>query len=278
MTMKKEQVECNSVGVNLEGVPETLLWPLWNRAAEQKRKDRLIDDPMSADLAERIDYDFEASFGKPSAGHAVRARVMDDELKAWLEKNPGGTVISLGEGLDTQFWRVDNGTMRWISVDVAESIEVRKQLLPSEERMESISSSALDDLWLQTVPQGSKAFIVMAGVLMYFTEEEVRELLYRIADHFRDSLMMFDVIPLWFSRKSIRGMKITKTYTAPVMPWGLNYGEYGWFDEIHPRCRLKRKMTYSDPFPDRMRPYSWLLKFPWIVNRLAPGIVLMSID
>ncbi|MCG8344323.1 MAG: class I SAM-dependent methyltransferase [Chlorobiales bacterium] len=263
--------------VDLQGIPETLLWPLWNRAAEQKRRDRLIDDPMSADLVECIDYDFKGSFGKPNAGHAVRARVIDDVLKLWLEKNPEGTVISLGEGLDTQFWRVDNGTLHWISVDVAESIELRKQLLPVEERMENISSSALDELWLQKIPQGSKAFIIMAGVLMYFTEDEVRELLYRIADHFRDSLVMFDVIPVWFSRKSIRGIKVTRTYTAPVMPWGLNYGDYEWLNEIHPRCRIRRKMTYADPFPERMRPYSYLLAFPWMVDRLASGIVQLEI-
>ena len=263
--------------VSLQGVPETLLWPLWNRAAEQKREDRLIDDPFSADLVDRIDYDFEANFGKPNAGHAVRARVIDDALKLWLEKNPEGTVISLGEGLDSQFWRVDNGSMRWISVDVAESIDVRKRLLPAEERMESVVSSALDDLWLKNIPQGSKAFIVMAGLLMYFREEEVKELLYRIADHFRESLAMFDVIPVWFSRKSLKGMKVTKTYTAPLMPWGLNYGDYSWFDGIHPRCRIKRKMTYADPFPERMRPYSYLLAFPWLTNRLASGIVQLEI-
>ena len=263
--------------VSLQGVPETLLWPLWNRAAEQKREDRLIDDPFSADLVDRIDYDFEANFGKPNASHAVRARVIDDALKLWLEKNPEGTVISLGEGLDSQFWRVDNGSMRWISVDVAESIEVRKRLLPAEERMESVVSSALDDLWLKNIPQGSKAFIVMAGLLMYFREGEVRELLYRIADHFRESLAMFDVIPVWFSHKSLKGMKVTKTYTAPLMPWGLNYGDYSWFDGIHPRCRIKRKMTYADPFPERMRPYSYLLAFPWLTNRLASGIVQLEI-
>ncbi len=259
--------------VSLHGVPETLLWPLWNRAAEQKRGDRLIDDSFSADLVDQIDYDFEGSFGKPNAGHAIRARVIDDALKLWLEKNPEGTVISLGEGLDSQFWRVDNGRLHWISVDVAESIEVRKRLLPAEERMETIVGSVLDDLWLKKIPQGSKAFIVMAGLLMYFKEEEVRELLYRIAEHFHDSEVMFDVIPVWLSRKSLKGIKVTKTYTVPPMPWALNYGEYRWFTGIHPRYRIKRKMTYADPFPERMRPYSYLLAFPWLTNRLASGIV-----
>ena len=264
-------------GVSLQGVPETLLWPLWNRAAEQKRGDRLIDDPLSADLADRIDYDFKGSFGKPNAGHAVRARVIDDALKLWLEKNPAGTIVSLGEGLDTQFWRVDNGSMHWISVDLPESIEVRKRFLPAEERMEMVACSALDDLWIKKMPQGSEVFIVMAGLLMYFRESEVRDLLYRIAEHFCDSQVMFDVIPVWFSRKTLKGMKVTKTYTAPPMPWALNYGEYGWFDGVHPRCRIKRKMSYADPFPERMRPYSYLLAFPWLTNRLASGIVQLEI-
>ncbi|UZJ36943.1 MULTISPECIES: class I SAM-dependent methyltransferase [unclassified Prosthecochloris] len=263
--------------VSLNGVPETLLWPLWNRAAEQKRKDRLIDDPMSADLVERIDYDFEGSFGKPNAGHAIRARVIDDALKLWLQKKPAGTVVSLGEGLDTQFWRVDNGKLCWISVDLPESIEVRKRFLPAEERIETITCSALDDLWIKKMPQGSEVFIVMAGLLMYFKEGEVRDLLYRLAEHFGESQIIFDVIPVWLSRKSLKGMKVTKTYTVPLMPWALNYGDYTWFNDIHPHLRIKRQMTYADPFPERMRPYSYLLPFQWLTNRLASGIVQLEI-
>jgi len=277
MLFTKDMASPDKIAIDLDGVPETLLWPLWNRAAEQKRANPLVEDPMSADLAERIDYDFEGHFGKPNAGHAVRARVIDDALKSWLEKNPDGTVISLGEGLDTQFWRVDNGRLRWISVDVEECIRLRKAMLPQESRMEAIACSALDDLWMKKTHQGSTVFIVMAGLLMYFREDEVKELLYRIADHFRDSQMMFDVIPVWLSRKTMKGFKVTKTYTAPPVPWGLNYMDYGWFDDIHPRCRMVRKMTYADPYPERMRPYSYLSGFTWIVNRLASGIVQLEI-
>ena len=33
--------------VELDGVPETMLWPLWNRGVEHGRDDRLIDDPLA---------------------------------------------------------------------------------------------------------------------------------------------------------------------------------------------------------------------------------------
>ena len=70
----------NKTAVHLSGVPETLLWPLWNRAAETRRPDRLIVDPMAADLVDRIDYDFAAHFGRPNAFHGIRARMGDIRL------------------------------------------------------------------------------------------------------------------------------------------------------------------------------------------------------
>ena len=70
--------------VDLSGVPEAMLWTLWNRAAETRRKDRLLDDPMAADLVARLDYDFAGRFGRPSAFHPIRARVCDDLVRAYL--------------------------------------------------------------------------------------------------------------------------------------------------------------------------------------------------
>ena len=68
----------NKTNLALSGVPETMLWPLWNRAAEQTRRDRLIDDPIAAELVARIDYDFAGMFGKPSVFHAIWARLLPE--------------------------------------------------------------------------------------------------------------------------------------------------------------------------------------------------------
>lgn len=264
--------------VNLNGVPETLLWPLWNRGMERRQKAPLIDDPISAELLDRIEYDFRGSFGEPNAGHPIRARVIDDAIREWLLDHPQGTIISLGEGLDSQFWRVDNGTLNWISVDLPESIALREQLLPQERRIRMISSSALDPAWMELAPKRETVFIVMAGLLMYFTEAEVGDLLRRVGDRFPGSHIFFDLIPQWFSRKTVKGMYVTKRYKAPIMPWGLNYGEYRKLLSIHPGLRLHRRMTYAELFPGRMRPYSYLVKIPWIKNNLAPWMVHLRVE
>ena len=45
--------------VALHGVPETLLWPLYNRAAFASRPGALLEDPKSVEIRNAIDYPFE---------------------------------------------------------------------------------------------------------------------------------------------------------------------------------------------------------------------------
>lgn len=267
-----------SASIDLQDVPETMLWPLWNRAAEQQRSDRLIEDPLSAELVERLDYPFAANFGKPNPGHPIRARLIDDAIKDWLVTHPRGTIVALGEGLESQFWRVDNGTMNWFSVDLPVAIEVRHRFLPQDERMRSIACSALDHAWMDEVPQGEPLFISMAGLLMYFTEEQVAELLRGIATRFADSEMYFDAIPMWMSKKTIKGHNVNKNYRMPLCPWGLNFKDHKQVLSWHPALRIKRIVTYADDFPARMRPWSWLARVPMLRNKMAPWLMHLHVD
>lgn len=264
---------------NLDGVPETLLWPLWNRAAEQRIKAPLINDPMATDLVERIEYDFAGSFGKPNAGHAIRSRFFDDAVSAWLKSNPEGMVISLGEGLDTQFWRVDNGYMRWLTVDLEQSIQIRQKLLPDHERMQAMTCSAFDRRWMARVPEKGPVFIIMAGLLMYFEEEEIFSLFRDMADRFPGSEFIFDAIPPWLAAKSMKknGWHVTKTYVAPPLPWGMRYKDIDSLERVHPALRVKKKITYAEAFPRRMRPYSWLTKITRLRDTIAPWMLHMEI-
>ncbi len=109
------------IPVDLTGVPETLLWTLFFRAQEAARPDALLQDPVAVDLVERIDYPFEARFNQGSGWaqwQALRALTFDQAIRGFLAEHPEGTVISLGEGLETQFWRVDNERLRWVGVDL----------------------------------------------------------------------------------------------------------------------------------------------------------------
>jgi hypothetical protein len=56
----------------LQGVPETLLWPLHNRA-HASRRGLLIRDPLSESMHDAMDFDYERHFGRPELSHAIRA-------------------------------------------------------------------------------------------------------------------------------------------------------------------------------------------------------------
>ncbi|WP_188280719.1 class I SAM-dependent methyltransferase [Streptomyces sp. CBMA29] len=184
--------------VELEGVPETLLWNLYNRAAEARRPGaRLLDDPLAVELVDRIDYPFERFGGSGMAQwHALRVRCLDDEVRRFVAEHPDGTVVALGEGLETQFWRVDNGRVRWLTVDLPETVEVRDVLLPDDPpRRRSLARSALDLGWMDEVDDSEGVLVTAQGLLMYLPPSDVKRLIAACAERFPGGWMLFDALP-----------------------------------------------------------------------------------
>ncbi|MFJ9370923.1 class I SAM-dependent methyltransferase [Nocardia sp. NPDC101769] len=229
-------MSANKIQVDLTGVPETLLWVLYWRAEESKRADALLSDPKAVTLCESIDYPFAAKFGRPHPVLSLRARCFDDEIRRFLATHPDGTVVSLGEGLETQFWRVDNGRVRWLSVDLPETIDLRRRLLPDDDRRRSIACSALDECWMDKVDQSKGLFITALGLFMYLPGDEVLSLISRCAERFPGAAMMFDAMPQWLTASAPGGTWLTtllmrgreseeQRYEVPPMVWGISNDE-----------------------------------------------------
>jgi O-methyltransferase involved in polyketide biosynthesis len=104
--------------------------------------------------------------------------MIDRTIADWLDLHPDGLVISLGEGLETQARRVDNGRMRWLSVDLPEPIRLREAFLPPTERFRHLAMSALDAEWMAMVDPSRPLFIVVQGLFMYLEPDAVCGLLY----------------------------------------------------------------------------------------------------
>jgi O-methyltransferase involved in polyketide biosynthesis len=214
--------------VRLEGVPETLLWTLYMRASEARRPGSVIDDPMAVELLERIDYPFEERFGAPRLAQwqALRARTFDDEVRRFLGRHPDGTVVALGEGLETQFWRVDNGSVNWVTVELPETLAVRELLLPRHERVQTIGGSALDEAWMDEVDASRGLLITAQGLLMYFEPAEVHGLIARCGARFPAAELVFDAIPRWLAERSQKGqLKGPSGYQPPPWKWGIDSKE-----------------------------------------------------
>jgi O-methyltransferase involved in polyketide biosynthesis len=257
----------------LTGVSETMLWSLYNRAAEAGRTNGILTDPDGLRIQQAIDYDFGKNFGDPAGSLAMRAAAIDATLRDWLAQHPDGLIVSLGEGLETQSRRVDNGRMRWLSVDLPAAIRLREQFLPATDRFRHLAVSALDPAWMDAVDPSNGVFIVAQGLLMYLQPEQVRGLLCAVADRFPGAGMVFDAVPRWFSQLTLLGLHQTPHYRLPPMPWGIDR------DEIAVTLRRWHKGLGAVAFLDYHAPRGWpgMLRHVPFAAQAAPCLVRIEI-
>ena len=201
----------------------------------------------------------------------VSKRIEPLEPYAVRDKTP--VVIVLVEGLETQYWRINNQKLKWVSVDVPEAIVLREKLLPHEPNLSALSFSALLPAWMDHVQTDAPPFISAAGLLMYFKETEIRQLLGAIADRFPGAELFFDTITPMVSRKTLKGAKITKHYTAPPTPWGIQFDDIpACFDSL-PGWSLTSAQTHAEPYPNQMVPYNSLTHIGPIRRAFAGSLV-----
>jgi O-methyltransferase involved in polyketide biosynthesis len=228
--------------VALQGVPDTTLWTLYHRAKDSQRPGSRLSDPKAVHLVESIDFPFEQRFGGRAAGLdgyiGERALSFDREVLDVLQTDPDAVVVVLGEGLETQFWRVDNGRVRWLTVDLPETAAVRCSLVGDDPpRRRLFAGSALDEDWFTELgaSPGDRVVVVAQGLLMYLPPLEVDALIAKCAERFRGGVMLFDTVPTWMSWLTRQGWARSPSgYKAPEMPWGVDAGDHGRFRRLHP--------------------------------------------
>ncbi|MBY0390421.1 MAG: class I SAM-dependent methyltransferase [Mycobacterium pseudokansasii] len=209
----------------LSGISETALLTLNGRAYQAARPDAIIDDPMAIKLVESIDFDF-GKFGRKGQEMALRSLAVDQCAIEYLTKHPEATVVALAEGFQTSFWRtcsaLPDAQFRWISVDLAPVIELRQRLLPQSERITSLSQSALDYTWMDKVDGSRGVFITAEGLLMYLQPQQAMELITQCAKRFAGGQMFFDLPPTIVKKIAPKGMRSSRHYRVPPMPFSLS--------------------------------------------------------
>jgi O-methyltransferase involved in polyketide biosynthesis len=178
-------------------VQQTLFFPLLARARDNERRRPLLRDEKAAELVRQIDFDA-GTFNQSVMTFLVvlRTMILDWWVRQFLAANPGATVVELGTGLNTRFERTDNGSVRWIDLDLPDTIALRRKFFADSGRQRMIAASLLDEDWLTTVRElPGPYFFVADGVLPYLREDEVTTVLARIAARFPGALLAFDAYP-----------------------------------------------------------------------------------
>ncbi|MBA3550285.1 MAG: class I SAM-dependent methyltransferase [Nannocystis sp.] len=214
----------NRQAVVLGGVSETLMIPLWCRAIETERRRGILSDPKAREIVARLDYDFERRFAahRDLAFRACLRTVMIDRwAQEFLRMHPGGTVVEIGTGLNTRFERIDNGTLRWFDVDLADSMALRRRFFADTPRRTMIEGAFGESEWLARLAsaRGGPYLFIAEAVLVYLSEATVRRGLDAIATAFPGSLFVFDTV----TRAAIASQQrpMMNTYAAPFV-WGID--------------------------------------------------------
>jgi O-methyltransferase involved in polyketide biosynthesis len=209
----------------LTGVSETALMTLYGRAYQAGRPNPIIDDPMAIRLFESIDFDFE-KFGRRGQELALRSLAVDQCAVRYLATHPKATVVALAEGLQTSFWRLNDAVLdaqfHWLSVDLAPIIELRQGLLPHSARITHLAQSALDYSWMSKLDTSNGVFITAEGLLMYLQPREALGLIAECAKRFPGGQMFFDLPPTLVKRLAPKGLRSSKRYRVPPMPFSLS--------------------------------------------------------
>lgn len=205
--------------MNISQVSRTAILTLIARVVASEKRNAEFHDPMASLCLERlISVASEEErkwiigrkrfYGGVSAHDAIagarRSMVFDDAANRYIAANPGSTVINLGCGFDTRYWRIASGDCRYIEVDLPEVIALKREVLRDQLDYELIGCSVPNASWIdQVTASGNTHFLLLAeGLLMFLPKAEVKRLFQLLTQRFDCSQFVLDVV----SEKYLNGL------------------------------------------------------------------------
>ncbi|MCI9354675.1 MAG: class I SAM-dependent methyltransferase [Firmicutes bacterium] len=208
----------------LYDVEETMLIPLAIKANETMKKKARIQDKKAVEIIQKLQIDTQ-KYDKFMSHEGVVARtiLIDKALKSILCQIPDAVCICIGCGLDARFERVDNGKITWYDLDLPNVIKCRKEYFVKQQRVHMIAKSALDASWTENIIKNKTTIFIIEGLLMYFNEKQVKELLNIICSHFKKSILLLEVSSPFLCKMS--KYHDTVKNTDAVFQWGISSGK-----------------------------------------------------
>jgi methyltransferase (TIGR00027 family) len=194
-------------GIPLSNVSCTMFLMLYGRVTEGLSKDPILRDPKAEEIVAQINDSLlhsddkllrRLAQGKMSwdlAAHAaIRARQYDSYALEFMRNFPQCTIVNLGCGMDTRFWRIDDGRMRFFDLDLPEVILLKRQLVQETERYRMVGCSVLDHAWMDAVISGGNPAMFLAeGLFMYLPKDEVRALIEALGRRVREGQLVAEL-------------------------------------------------------------------------------------
>jgi O-methyltransferase involved in polyketide biosynthesis len=219
---------------DLAPVEATALLTQYARALDSRSTQSILGDWLADQVVGRIDYDF-AGLGVGTSvvcQTALRAKMLDDRVRAFVAAHPDAVVVDLGGGLDCGAYRVDPPpSVDWYTVDLPAVVALRDEVLPARPGTHSVGVSLAEKNWPNALPSERPTMLIADGLLAFLSEGVIVEVFRRIPDHFGSGELAFNDYGGigWFSNVAIRLLPQKMFHDV-----GSQWGYAGFKDAHHP--------------------------------------------
>ncbi|MBP3554488.1 MAG: class I SAM-dependent methyltransferase [Clostridia bacterium] len=202
----------------MNSVNKTLYIPLYGKSYVSK-KGLFLNDKKAEEIWGTEGFSLKGKSKSKWLAYymGVRSAVFDEWLKQQMENLPDAVVVHIGCGMDSRVIRVDTESYKWYDVDFSEVIKERKRYYAESDNYKMIAGDARDCRWLTTITENKSAIVVMEGVSMYLTIEEMRNLSDSLCAHFEQVVLLVDCYTSFAAKMSkhrnpINDVGVTEVY------------------------------------------------------------------
>ena len=259
----------------MNSVNKTLYIPLYGKAYVSSRG-ILLSDKKAEEIWKAEGFPLKGKSKSKWLAYymGMRSAVFDRWVREQMDCMPGAVVLHLGCGMDSRALRVENTAHLWFDVDFPEVIAERKRYFAENEKYRMIGADVCDIRWLEAIPRGGSAIVIMEGISMYLQKDALRVLLQSLKDRFEAVALLMDCYTEMAAKASkvrnpINDVGVTEVYgmddpeSVAVLPFvrehamtpenmitQLPRGEQGIFRKLY-AGRIARKMY-------RLYEYRWI--------------------
>jgi O-methyltransferase involved in polyketide biosynthesis len=209
---------------DLTPLEQTALLTQYARALDSQWPQPILGDTLAADIVDKIDYDF-AGLGVPASvvcQTALRAKMLDERVRAFTAEHPDAVVVDLGAGLDSGPFRVcPPDGVDWYSVDLPGVSALRSQLMPISERAHVVTASVADQSWPNTIPADRPVIVIADGLFAFLSEPVLIAAFRRVTTYFTSGELAFNDYGRigWFSRLAVK-LAPQRMFSSVGAQWG----------------------------------------------------------
>ena len=195
-------------------VEDTLFVPMLGRIYASEHFPSILHDEKALELKPRLPKNLKGQDTQTQytlMASAVRSTNMDRCIKEFLGRNPEGVIVLLGCGLETTFFRNDNGRAHWYEVDLPDVVAYRRELLGECDRDRCIAADAFGNEWIEQVRADfpDAPMLVAASGLFYYFERKTVVGLFKTLRDYGHVEILFDTV-------NAAGMKQMSKYMKQV--------------------------------------------------------------